>query len=198
MEMMQLVGYDYFNLNLLRKIEEVQLDSTPFNNRERPFNELGLRESMSVFDFLARGEGIAHALKGRVKLFLKRMELNVYFLKNNFQAANELIEQFEKLKQSKEKADQVLMGLQAKLSQYNHEGDKELLSSCEIVTNYANAKRVIDYLIECSAKLTKGYLGGGTFFTYLPDRIATLTAAIQNMEQAIPVMPDGADEEAEL
>lgn len=197
MEMLQLVSYDYFNLNLLRQIEEVQLDSTPFNDGERPFNELGVRESMSIFDFLARAEGIAHSLKGRVKLFLKRMEWNDYFLKNNFHTAKGLIEQFEKLKQSKEKADQVLRGLQAKLSQYNHEGDKELLSSCEIVTNFAIANGVIGYLMECSAKLESGYLGEGTFRTYLPDRIATLKAAIQNMVQAIPVMQE-AGEEAEL
>jgi len=97
MERIQSFGPDYFNDQLLTKLGDVALVTTPFDETgldRLSFNEKGERESMSVYDFLDRGEGIANALKGRARAFLFRMDLSEDYLGHHIDMAKSLLVQF--------------------------------------------------------------------------------------------------------
>lgn len=193
----QSVGSEYFNNRLLTRLEEIGLSTTPFDesgDARLPFDEKGNRESMTVFDFFSRGEGIGKSLNGRVRTFLLRLELNELYIKTNIESARCLMVQFDKLKQSKQKADQVLADLQDKLSQYD--SSKDALVSCDIVKDLVSAQRVVSYLNTRSKKIEKDYLSLGTVNTYLPDRISLLQKAINGYTEQ--PAPDCRLQEAEL
>lgn len=190
MEKAELLGPDFFNNGLLEAIQNVRLDTTPFDYTDaRPYNELGALESMSVLDFLRRGEGIASSLKGRVKFVLLRTELSFQYLISHAQEARNLVEQFERFKLAKAKADQVLKRLREMLGQYD--SSKEIMSSCDLVTSYDSAVKVFDYLSTCSAKIENDFMAGGTVRTYLPDRINRLKDALKSVpERQEPISGD--------
>jgi len=193
----QKVGSDYFNLHLLTRLEDVGLSTTPFDESGEariPFDEKGNRESMSVYQFFCRGEGIAKSLNDRVREFLLRYELHKDYLRTNIESARSLVVQFDKLQQSKQKADQVLADLEVKLAQYD--SSKDPLYSCDIVKDLPSALRVVEYLKTRSKKIGRDCLSLGTINTYLPDRIAALKVVIK--QYAGPPPNDGEHEDAEL
>lgn len=181
------VGPEYFNNRLLTKLEDIGLSTTRLDeSREArlPFDEKGERESMTVFDFFSRGEGIGKSLNGRVRTFLLRLELNPDYLRTNIESARRLMMQFDNLNQFKRKADQVLADLYSKLSQYD--SSRELLYSCDMVKDLASANRVLAYLSTRSKKIEKDYLSLGTVNTYLPDRMILLQKAVDSEKPITP------------
>lgn len=180
------VGPDYFNQTLNEKLDRVvvqtDLPKSPFNEcgeESFPFNEMGLRESMSLYDFLVRSEGIANSLKGRVKEFQFRMECDKGYLAHNLALAKSLLDQYDRFKKSKEKAEKAIAELKGRLRNQSQgelsENDHALILLC--------ADKIIGRLSQIISKLEKDYLTPGTICTYLADRVNQLQAAYLNLTQ---------------
>lgn len=185
---MHSVGPKYFNDRLNEKIEDMsfledQLN-TPFDEGRElklPINEWGAPTSMSVYDFLVHGEGIACHLKGRVREFLFRMELDADHLRENTDTAKALLEQFDRLKKSKEKAARVVADLREKLLSFDQNHEK--LTGKHLVMHFASAQKVVTYLTGMSSKIENNYFQAGTVNTYLIDRINKLRSACHALNQ---------------